>query len=301
MLSSQGNELYTSIARWVSLILIDIPLLFLGTSCFIAITLPMSGFRQSWYHYGLIVMFASVCGYAQAQLCAHVSRSAIQGFILMAVFSCLQLLFSGYLITYSDLPDWLEWGVFASFMRWCTGQIMVNEFSNLLKYQGDIIIELWDYQHFKFWRSRDVLFLYFIGLELLILLALLIPKRKIQRMDSPENVRISCAEVINNPLAHSQQRCIERELDEEKEVEKEAFKQSDAYLEHDDVFKAATALPESRKVDFVFQNVSYTLESGKTLLFGIDGCVKSGELCALMGLSGSGITVTFKYLNFHIL
>ena len=60
--------LYTSFARWVSLLLVDIPTLCAGTACFILITLPMTGFRQSWYHYGLIVTYASVCGYAQVYL-----------------------------------------------------------------------------------------------------------------------------------------------------------------------------------------------------------------------------------------
>jgi hypothetical protein len=64
----QANQLYCSFARWVSLIIVDIPVLTAGTCCFIAISLPMPGFRQSWYHYGLIVVYASVCGYAQVCL-----------------------------------------------------------------------------------------------------------------------------------------------------------------------------------------------------------------------------------------
>lgn len=242
--------------------------------------------------------------HAQAQLCAHVSSSAIQGFILMAVLSCLQLLFSGYIITYADMPGWLEWAVFGSFMRFCTGQLMANEFSNFLGYQGDIILYFWDYQHFKFWRTRNVLFFYFFGLELLVLLTLLIPKSEVKKMDSVEQLQAhagsseieSGCHPTDNPLVQTDHSrpyddsfCSNN--DAHKMNTEEAYGASDGNLEHEDIFKASKSLPSSCAVNFVFKEVTYTLKGGskKELLKGISGIIKPCELCAVLGLSGSGV------------
>lgn len=234
----------------------------------------------------------------QAQLCAHVSGTAIQGFVLMAVLSCLQLLFSGYIITYSDMPDWLEWGVFGSFMRFCTGQLMSNEFSNYLGYQGDLILYFWDYQHFKFWRTRNVLFFYYFGLELLVLCTLLLPKSHVTRMPAEDNNEAAGAILSSdtgNPLSAADTDNFEG-AKREGDVEHKSFNQERTHgddgvsLEQGDIFQASRQLPKSCEVTFVFKEVVYTLKdsSRKDLLKGISGVVRPGELCAVMGLSGSG-------------
>ena len=86
----------------------------------------MSEVDQDWYHFAFIVMFGSFLGYAQAQLCAHISYSAIQGFVIMAVLCVYQLVFSGYFTEKSDLPRSLRWAVYTSFMRWCTGTCTIT-------------------------------------------------------------------------------------------------------------------------------------------------------------------------------
>ena len=212
----------------------------------------------------------------------------------MAVLSCLQLLFSGYIITYSDMPDWLEWGVFGSFMRFCTGQLMSNEFSNYLGYQGDLILYFWDYQHFKFWRTRNVLFFYYFGLELLVLCTLLLPKSKVKKIPIAEETE-TVESITGNPLSvgdigNYEGTLREGDLEHESINQEKVHGDNDVALEQGDIFQASRQLPKSCEVTFVFKEVTYTLKDSnhKELLKGISGVVKPGELCAVMGLSGSG-------------
>jgi ABC-type transport system involved in cytochrome bd biosynthesis fused ATPase/permease subunit len=287
--------LYSSFARWLSLLLVDIPTLFLGTCCFILIMYYMSGIQQNWFHFAYMVMFGSFLGYAQAQLCAHISHSAIQGFVIMAVLCCYQLVFSGYFVEKHDLPEWMRWAVYTSFMRWCTGQLMMNQFGGYLRHQGDLVISLFEYSNFEFGRSKVWVLLYFIGLELVILIALFIPKPTVSKL-SPEDAAAAIATGVSvdgsNPLHAGGG---EKEKEKEEDSSPSAMPVDDFQLEKDDVFTAAKALPQSKQVDFLFRGVTYTLQETskndtepKRLLRGIDGAVRAGELCAVMGMSGSG-------------
>lgn len=248
-----------------------------------------------------MVMFGSFLGYAQAQLCAHISHSAIHGFVIMAVLCCYQLVYSGYFVEKHDLPEWMRWMVYTSFMRWCTGQLMMNQFGGYLRHQGDLVLSLFEYSNFEFGRSKIWVLLYFIGLELVILLALFIPKPTASKLSADDAAAaLSSGSFVNdrsNPLEKSNP--LHGSAEEKEEVESGPSMPStamdDFQLEKDDVFTAAKPLPKSRQVDFMFRRVTYTLRetvSGSTerkqLLKGIDGAVQAGELCAVMGMSGSG-------------
>lgn len=232
----------------------------------------------------------------------------------MAVLCCYQLVFSGYFVEKSDLPQWLRWAVYTSFMRWTTGQLMMNQFGGYLRHQGDLVLELFEYENFEFWRSSQVVAVYFIGLELLMLITLFLPRPTATKVSS--EVIKDAASITENPivgdLATVQQGGA-------KSADEASCHQStadlhipgdrstpvivdDFLLEKDDVFTAAKSLPDSKKVDFLFRQITYTLQckldgtEGKQLLKGIDGAVHSGELCAVMGMSGSGKTTLLNVL-----
>ena len=112
--------------------------------------------------------------------------------------------------------------------------------------------------------------------------------------------RLSIGEVIANPVLLQEEDCTFMDRDPGEGGAAEAvkeFKESEIDLEHDDVFKAAKVLPKSCTVKFTFKDVSYTLKGGtrKVLLKGISGVVKPGELCAILGLSGSGMSKIFSW------
>ena len=254
----------------------------------------MSGTDQDWYKFSYVVMFASFLGYGQAQLCAHISPSAISGLIYMTVLSGYQLIFSGYFVEQSELPEGLRWAVYSSFMRWSTGQLMMNQFGGYLRRQGDIVLQLFEYEHFKFSKSSLILAMYFLGLEIFILLMLYFPKPTATHVEDVDTEDKSA--VHKSPL-HRKSRDNSNGLVCQKEEPHQHASQApvdDFNYEKDDVFKAAKTLPRSRIVDFQFQQVTYTLtgklgsSKGKELLKGVDGAVNAGELCAVMGMSGSG-------------
>jgi hypothetical protein len=138
----------------MSLMLVDLPLLTLGTSCFILLMFYMSASEQQWFHFSFIVLLGSLLGYAQAQLCAHLSPTPIAGFIYMTVLCGYQLVFSGYFVQQSSLPWGLRWAVYSSFMRWVTGQLMMNQFGGYLRQQGDLVLEMFEYEHLSFSRYK---------------------------------------------------------------------------------------------------------------------------------------------------
>lgn len=140
---------------------------------------------------------------------------------------------------------------------------------------------------------------YLLGLELLILLALFVPRPTATRI-SRDQVGSSVSAgggVLRtdiNPLQAQVAIAAARDGDgvvkeDEKELEE---KEGD----DEDVFTAAKPLPVCKRVHFQFRRVTYTLHKsswkggggGKQLLKGVDGSVRAGELCAVMGMSGSG-------------
>lgn len=121
-------------------------------------------------------MMASLLGYSGAQLCATVSNSAINGFILFALFTSLQIATSGYLVTKSGLPVPLRWTVYSGFLRWVVGQLMENEFEGfgtLGGYQGTIQLAMYDYENMVFHRSRDVLVGWWFGFQVIVFIAMI--------------------------------------------------------------------------------------------------------------------------------
>lgn len=279
---------------------------------FVCIMYIMSGLHQSWYRFGVMVMLGSMLGYAQAQLCAQVSRSAIQGFVLMAILCCSQLLFSGYLIDKESLPESLRWAVYSSFMRWVTGQIMMNEFDGLLGYQGNIVLELWGYNNFEFYRSRNMCLLYFFGLEFLIFLAVFFPLSSVTKIQQPSTetepvIEEGCdgrdegGETVSTTCYSDDKVLLSKHIVGDKCV----VRSVPLALEEGICLPQALPLDQSSRVDFVFCGITYALfqpaargegsrgmlsleEEVIWLLKGVDGCVLAGEMCAVMGLSGSG-------------
>lgn len=70
----------------------------------------------------------------------------------MTVLCGYQLVFSGYFVQQSALPYGLRWAVYTSFMRWVTGQLMMNQFGGYLRKQGDLVLQMFEYEHFSFRR-----------------------------------------------------------------------------------------------------------------------------------------------------
>jgi hypothetical protein len=131
-------------------------------------------------------MMASFLGYSQAQFCAQVTTSAINGFVLFSIFSAFQILFSGYLVAKSYLPEPIRWVLYTTYTRWTTGQLMMNEYDGLMGYQGNLFLMLYDYDNMEFHRSRNVLIAYFIGFQLLIFLSVIPRYSRLKTLNETE-------------------------------------------------------------------------------------------------------------------
>ncbi len=282
-------------------------------------------------------------GYSQAQLCASISDTAINAFVLFAVISAYQIVFAGYLVAKSSMPEHIRWMVYTTYTRWCTGQLMMSEYGGLLGQQGDLFLTLYDYDNMDFYRSRNVLCVYLAGFQLLIFLAFL-PRRSSVGVISVEEANLlihpnqskikDSNEVVQNKLLIKNDDC-------EKDIEngiKEDLLDGDEYHVpiksrssfadratdvlcrvpslHMDILNPqgstgsrskshdshhsnhytgeeiechiSKTLPKSKQVNFVFRNVNYMIAGHKYLLQDVNGAVSSGELCAVMGSTGSG-------------
>lgn len=134
-----------------------------------------------------------------------------------------------------------------------------------------------------------MLFFYFFGLELLVLLSLMWPSSTVKKMSDYDGTKDEAT--MENPLTSLVLMQNAEEVFHRSEVEKVHI-DSDAALEQEDVFSAAKELPASCAVRMIFKDVTYKLKAGsqKDLLKGISGVVRPRDLCAVMGLSGSGMS-----------
>ena len=310
----QNMGLYNSFARWIAMTLIDVPLVFFGTCIFIWIVYKMIGLHQSWYRFAVCVMTPSLIGYAQSQFCAQISSSAINGFILFAVIGAYEIVFAGFLIAKETLQPHVRWMVYTTYTRWATGQLMKNEFENLLGFQGPAFLSLYNYENMDFWRSRDVLLGFFFGFQLLIFLCVIPWRGKLNivpdgdtdhikylledkrgqvasDIESGSALPTNGSHGVINVLVESKQEpfplSIEPRSQDKLQTDSNGTKLKSTTID-EDVYDDITALPASKQVRFSFHNIGYAVGGGKVLLQNVDGFVKPGELTCVMGSTGSG-------------
>lgn len=325
----QGMGLYSAFARWLSITLVDVPLVFFGTCIFILIVYKMIGLEQPWFHFALCVMLPSLIGYSQSQFCAQVSSSAINGFILFAIISAYEITFTGFLISKDSLQPHIRWMVYSTYTRWSTGQLMYNEFHDLLGKQGKLFLDLYNYENMEFWRSRDVLFAFLLGFQLLIFLSVIpwggelkrvkdadtdhVPPSTIaeERDNTAKEMDLEAATSTGRNTSSTTSSAKKNTMDMrsllsngefamnievECQPEDSSGRVSKPVVELD-VYDDISPLPAYKQVTFAFHNIGYVVSGGKVLVQNVDGFVCPGELTCVMGSTGSGKTTLLNVLS----
>ena len=176
-------------ARWITISLVDLPLLIFGTYLYIFIIFEMINVHESFHNFSWLVTMASLLGYCMAQFSANMSTSAVNAFVLFSVLASIQLVFSGYLIMKSLFPSYLEtWAVYTTFTWWIVGQLMYNEIRDYgnLGAQGLLQLKVYDYQFMDMETSKKWLLIWFVCFEVAIFLSLFQYKTKVKSISIDE-------------------------------------------------------------------------------------------------------------------
>lgn len=167
----------------------DIILLLIGSSIFAIMVHMIAEIYGPTEIFYLIVLLSACLGYSQAKLCALLCRNSQSAFVLYALLACCEMILSGFLILPDSAPSYLQWTLDITFSRWAISGLIYNQFHNfkengdlsnrILNDQGEIILKYYDLDSFNMINCIIILVIYFIGLELLVIYALLPKKTKL--------------------------------------------------------------------------------------------------------------------------
>ena len=186
----------------MSLFLVDVTSLLLGTAIFAILLQYMVEIHGHNYIYYLVTFLASTAGYVQAKLCGWSSDDGISGFILFALVACLEVILSGFIIVKESVPDYLSWMMYMTFSGWGTGALMFNEFNNLLNVnntldesysayssQGEIVLVYYGIEDFMATASIFILVAFVVAMECLVIYYLQPPKSQIVYVSDDDSIQ----------------------------------------------------------------------------------------------------------------
>ena len=146
----------------------------------------------------LTALFAS----SVAMWCGLVNKNATSSLAMFIVIAVFNMNFAGYLVTKSQMEDWLDWLMHFSFMQFAVGLLFNKVFSGVYVL-GDVLIELWDYDHMKYWKSMVVCFAWLIGIQLLIYVAMVPWPSRLKKYDSLESAHVENVSIVNSDTSEN--------------------------------------------------------------------------------------------------
>jgi ABC-type lipoprotein export system ATPase subunit len=145
----------------------------MGSYLFIAIVLNSvipNGPESTYY---ALLLLASLLGFALSHLFTELSRSMIMAFLSFTMAGALQILFCGFFMAKSRIPECLRWLCNCSFMYWVVGQLVYNSWYGYKGQQGMIVLLFYGYDGMEEAQTYKALFIYVLVLECLVLLVTL--------------------------------------------------------------------------------------------------------------------------------
>lgn len=296
----QANRLYHPAARWLAVLVVDLPVIVAGTCAFIFVSSSMIHPNGDMINYYLLVSLASAIGFSYANLCVEVSRTLHTAILLFGMSAALAIWFSGYSISTEALMDWIQWTPKCSYLYWVTGTLMFEEFSFLPEKQRDFILGKYKYDNMSLWESyRNLLITFAVLQALLLCLVLRQPESKARHEKTSEQKSIESerSESMSTPLMH-QENSFQLTREEESMVI-EFFgppRESTSLVE---IYAcppmAEHIVPERERVTLACRRFSCSVMQGRVcmrketkLLSAVNFVVRPGELCAVMGPIGAG-------------
>lgn len=319
---TQMNRLYHPVARWLAVLLIDIPLITVGTCLFIFVSSSMIKPNGDLINYYFLVSLASVIGFSYANLCVEISRSLRTAILMFGMSAALAIWFSGYSISSEDLMYWIQWTPKCSYLYWVTGTLMYEEFSFLPDIQRDFILKKYEYDDMSLVESYRNLSITLVVLQVLLLWLVLRQSESRSGFNhdnhdnnrSPDNPPASSSSpssspsssfFFSSPSTPLMKNSFQLTSDEEKMVD-DFFgpRESGSILEmYERPVMAEHIIPEQNRATLTCSRFSYQVTQGRlwrkkevNLLNEINFVVQPGELCAIMGHIGAG-KKTHKHTN----
>jgi ABC-type multidrug transport system ATPase subunit len=161
------------IARCIAINLIDIPVVIMTSSSFLAIVLPMMGARGNVAVTWGIFICAAIVAHAQALVCAHTTTSAMRGFFMFGFLTILHAILAGYYVTRDEISGWLRPLINASYIHWTIGALMRNTFIDLLPPQGEAIVTYFSFENIRSLECIWIFALFYVVHQVFLYIAIM--------------------------------------------------------------------------------------------------------------------------------
>jgi ABC-type multidrug transport system fused ATPase/permease subunit len=168
----QEKKLYHFGAMWLTFFIVDMIQQAFGAFLFsiliyrfVELDLP---FLTLFYP---MMMFTALFASSVAMWCGLVNKNATSALAMFIVIAVFNMNFAGYLVTESQMKDWIDWLLPISFMRYAVG-LLFNEIFSGVYVLGDVLVTLWDYGNMTLSKCLLISCAWFVGIQLLIVIAL---------------------------------------------------------------------------------------------------------------------------------
>lgn len=130
----RGAKAYGTFAYFISVFLLQIPILTLNVLFYSVGLYPLTGLRAGASHYGYFFFFMLVsnyCGMFLACAVAAISKTTEVALSIFPVALTFNFVYAGYLIAIPTMDDWQgKWLPYLSFFRYAFQGMILNEFQD---------------------------------------------------------------------------------------------------------------------------------------------------------------------------
>lgn len=163
----RGSKAYGAFSYWMSLWLVQLPLVIVNAFVYTFIVFFMVGLENSEHTLSFFLYFivmTSCTGYFIANLMAAISPSTQAALSYYPIVLFMNVSFSGFLVYIPNFPDWLgSWAPYLSFMRYAFQGMTLAEFNgNSDLPNGSTYIDNLGFDGLDINTCAGVLFLWFV-------------------------------------------------------------------------------------------------------------------------------------------
>ncbi|EER20174.1 ATP-binding cassette transporter, putative, partial [Perkinsus marinus ATCC 50983] len=140
-----ASNMYSSIPYVLSQTLLEVPMAFIESVIQIIIAYFMLNFQGSWILWVLSNLLINLVSASFAQFLGALANSGAQAMQFMPLILVPQMIFSGLFTPISEIPVWLRWLQYLSFLKYTGSLAYFNEFGfdmTLLNEANDIHADL---------------------------------------------------------------------------------------------------------------------------------------------------------------
>eukprot|EP01038_Epipyxis_sp_PR26KG_P004858 gene4858-6808_t len=173
-----ASGLQSTLASWLSLVLIDIPLYLFAAAIVGAIVFSMIRVQGPTFLLYVTILVTTVIGYSLACVCAIWFHSRGLASFVFSIIASVCLIFSGFLQTLPNLPGLLPWATSVVYTRWAFESLLLTAFSNAV--DNNELLNLYGFNSRSAQYCIGWLAIWLGGLQILVVVGLLPPIYKMR-------------------------------------------------------------------------------------------------------------------------